>query len=127
MYFIWDTRKIKMLSKILNADWNLVFDKIGTIVVDRRFWLTFVFPVVFALGLFPELAARNPELLSDQAVGWAELVVGTVIPFISVLVLNNSWTKRAPSGLNFKETAGEVKIKQEDLLKALSDMFGTSK
>jgi len=110
-----------MLNKLINADWKLVFDKVGTVLVDRRFWLTFVFPVVFSIGLFPKLAEADPEVLSDSAVAWAELLVGTLVPLLSALILNSSWTKRAPSGLNFKEPKSDSDVLAEAVIKAIKE------
>lgn len=103
------------MNRIRNAKWSLVFDKVGTILVDRRFWLNFVFPVIFALGIFPHVTEANAENLSDQAVGWSELIVGTVVPILSAYVLGNSWTKRPPSGLGFKELISELGTTLRDL------------
>lgn len=107
-----------------NINWKLVLDKVGTVIVDRRFWVS-----LFTAGLLvfgsPEVLG-NVDSLSDQAVEVSQAIVqiiGMLVPFITLI---GSWTKRAPSGLNFKETTTAVKIKKEDLLEALQDMFGTS-
>ncbi len=99
------------------VDWKLVLDKFGTIIVDRRFWLKFVIPTAMALGIFPFLANANAETLSDQAVSWATLIVGSVVPVVSAWLLSSDWTKRAPSGLGFKEVISEV----EDFVKTITD------
>lgn len=104
-----------MLSKLKNANWKLIFDKVGTILVDRRFWLKFVFPTVFALGLFPQLADANAEQLTDQAIGWVKLIVEVVIPVLSAYLLGVDWTKRPPSGLEFKELSSELNAKLREL------------
>jgi hypothetical protein len=100
-------------------NWKLVLDKVGTVLVDRRFWLEWVFPIVFAFGFFPYITESNSEFMADQAVGWAELLVQTLVPIVSTFKLGTSWSKRAPSGLNFKEISSEV----EELVAHLSDMM----
>ena len=101
-----------MFSKF---NWELIVGKIGTVLVDRRFWFEWFFPVVLALRVFPWLADKDVGTLSDQAVEWAKLVVALLVPIVSSLHLGQSWTKRPPSGLGYKDIAAEMASKLRDL------------
>ena len=103
------------MEKIKSIKWSLIFDKVGTVVWDRRFWQIFLFPTLFSLGLFPQLAEANTEYLTDQAIGWSRIIMESVVPVLSAYLLGNSWTKRPPSGLGFKELISELGSTLRDL------------
>ena len=75
------------MNKLKNANWKLLFDKAGTILVDRRFWLRFVFPTVIALGVFPYLAGTNAEYLSDQAFKLYANSIQNALPLNNLLIV----------------------------------------
>lgn len=105
------------MNRILNANWKFVVDKLGTILVDRRFWEMFIFPTIFSLGLLPYLQDKDVVQLSEEAVAWAALLV----PIISSFLLGISWTKRAPSGLGFKDVKTESDVLAEAVIKAIKE------
>lgn len=107
------------MNKLLNAEWGLVFDKVGTVIIDRRFWVG-SFTSIFLVFGSPELLG-NAETLGDQAVEIATIImqfVGLILPGLSVI---NSWTKRAPSGLGFKELKSESDVLAEAVIKAIKE------
>lgn len=83
-----------------NVNWKLIFDKVGTVIVDRRFWIN-LFTLAAILFGFPQLT-DNAEGLSDQAVSIANLIVQAVALIAIPFNLTMSWTKRSPSGLDYK-------------------------
>lgn len=107
------------MNRLRNANWALILDKVGTVLVDRRFWQQFVIPTAIAIGLFPYLVDKDAVQLSDQAVAWSKLIVETFVPIVSAHMLSNSWTKRAPTGLDFKGQKTESDQLAETLLEAI--------
>lgn len=102
-----------------NINWKLVFDKVGTVIVDRRFWVSLFTTVILVFGT-PELLG-NVDSLSDQALEVTQLIVQVLGMILPLLNLVNSWTKRAPSGLGFKEVQTESDILAEAVIKAIKD------
>ena len=107
------------MNKILNADWKLVFDKLGTVLVDRRFWPAIITGVLLIFGT-PE-ALDNVEGLSAEAESYTQLILqflGVVIPYLK---LTDAWTKRSPSGLGFKEITSETDVLSAAVIKAIKE------
>lgn len=90
----------------MDINWKLIFDKLGTIVVDRRFWIN-LFTLLAILFGFPQLADQA-EGLSDQAIALATLIVQAVSLIVIPLQLVWSWTRREPSGLSYKSPLSQV-------------------
>lgn len=110
------------MNKLSNIQWQLIFDKVGTVLVDRRFWQLFVIPTAVAVGLFPYLTPDNTSVMSEQAVKISELVVAATVPILSSWLVGTSWTKREPSGLKYKEPKPETDVLAEAVIKALKDV-----
>lgn len=83
-----------------------ILEKLGTIVVDRRFIASVVSLVVLFLGV-PESTAKNYV----EAIG----------PIIALLGLLASWTVRPPSGLNYKSLVDNI----EDFADLLNERYGS--
>lgn len=98
-----------------NFNWKLVLDKVGTVIIDRRFWVSLFSVIVLVFGTDQMLG--NVDALSDQAVELSSLLLKFMGVFVVPVLLGNSWTKRAPSGLGFKEVNSEV----EAFVKTLSE------
>jgi hypothetical protein len=99
-----------------SINWKAILDKVGTVLVDRRFWVSLFTTIILVFGS-PELL-DNAETLGDQAVEVAQIImqfVGMILPFLNLV---NSWTKRAPSGLRFKESQTDL---VEQLLEAIKE------
>lgn len=99
-----------------NIKWMLVLDKVGTVIVDRRFWAGLFTSLILVFG--PSELLGNTDSLSNQAVEITTAIVrfvGIILPFLSLMA---SWTKRPPSGLRFKDTASEANEFVEKLLEA---------
>ena len=88
----------------------LVLDKIGTILVDRRFLGTFLLPVVGLFVVLPQTVDAQTELIESIIT----LVQGVGL-VLCALGLQMSWTERPPSGLSFKEIDSEWKKVKEAL------------
>jgi hypothetical protein len=87
----------------------LVLDKIGTVLGDRRFWVTFALPLLILWGVLPT-TVNNTETVNSIMV----LVQG-IGTLLTALGLQQSWTERPPSGLSFKEIDSEWKKVKEAL------------
>lgn len=89
-----------------NIQWQLVLDKVGTILIDRRFWVAVLTIIAVVFGL-PEY---DTDKLSDEALDWVT-VVGRLVALIVVpMGLTVSWTKRPPSGTRFKEQSEVTEV-----------------
>lgn len=92
---------------------QLVLDKVGTIVVDRRFWVS-LFTLLSIIFGIPELA-NNANYLSGEALDLVVLVAQILglllVPFGLVI----SWANRPPSGLNYKEAVSQLAQDLRDL------------
>jgi hypothetical protein len=90
--------------------------KLGTVLNDRRFWIS-VLTVGVLLGLLP--ATMNAEAKADELVA-AVLAITQGLGILTVAAMQlYSWTKRPPSGKSF---AQEKKLAEEvgdALLKAI--------
>jgi len=85
--------------------------KIATVLVDRRFWMS-VFIVFASLsGIFglseDQVAAVRKAIGEDgeAAAVFFEKVIEVLAVLIAVVTTIVSWTKRPPSGLEFRENA----------------------
>lgn len=102
---------------MLKSNLWLAIQKLGTLGVDRRLIAFFVIVVLTVVG-YPYLLDRAGSLdqqyldIAYIAVTGAELALG--LP-----VLLWSFTKRPPSGLNWKELPTEL----EQLIPILSEIF----
>jgi hypothetical protein len=81
-----------------NNSW-LAIQKIGTLLVDRRFWM-YLISLGVILGVLPKTA--NADELGDAWVDGIMLVVQGATVLLNTLVLLYSYTKRPPSGLEYK-------------------------
>lgn len=87
-----------------NNTWLFV-QKLGTLLVDRRF-IAYIISLGIMLGLIP--AATDAEALSNQTVDAILLIMQGATALLGVLVLVYSWTKRPPSGLDYKKLPVEL-------------------
>jgi len=107
------------VNKILNANWKLIWDKVGTVLVDRRFWPSILTAVLLVFGT-PE-ALDNVDGLSAEAESYTQLILqflGVVIPYLK---LTDAWTKRSPSGLGYKEVTSETDMLSAAVIKAIKE------
>lgn len=96
-----------------NINWKLILDKIGTVAVDRRFWVAVLTLVGILLGL-PQLA-DNADSLSAELVD-AIILIAQILGLIFIPTgLTLSWANRPPSGLRFKEPSAELTNRLRDL------------
>lgn len=102
-----------------NNTWLFV-QKLGTLLVDRRFW-AYLLSLGIMLGVVP--ATADKEALSNQTVDAILLVMQGATALLGVLVLVYSWTKRPPSGLDYKKLPTEI----ETLLPILKELFKDNK
>lgn len=98
-----------------NNSWLFV-QKVGTLLVDRRFWV-YLLSLGIMLGVVP--ATADKEALSTQTVDAILLVAQSATAVLGILVLVYSWTKRPPSGLDYKKLPTEV----EKVLPVLIDLL----
>lgn len=98
----------------------LFLEKVGTVLADRRFWVTAVM-IVTSLGgiLLPKSAVDQFGALvgKDGEAGAlaARQVIEALIAVVGFLYLIKSWTVRSPSGLGTKK-------KPTDLEKTLKEL-----
>lgn len=79
--------------------------KLGTVLIDRRFWM-YLLSLGVIIGLVP--ATVDTEKMSNDLVGALELIMAGVTALGGLVMLVYSWTKRPPSGMNYKPEINEV-------------------
>jgi hypothetical protein len=89
-----------ILKEIKRGTMEDVLAKIYTVLIDRRLWISLMTVVGLIFGV-PELA-ENADSTSSEIVDAIVLIVQSVGSLITTFGLLYSWTKRAPSGKNFR-------------------------
>ncbi len=94
----------------------LAISKFGTLLVDRRFW-AWVISMGVVIGFVP--ATADAKALSDQTVSAILMILQGATMLLGMLALVYSWTKRPPSGLDYKKLPTEL----EELIPILTDLM----
>ncbi|HMN10712.1 MAG TPA: hypothetical protein PKD55_00135 [Bellilinea sp.] len=88
--------------------------KVGTILVDRRAIVTSLFVALLAFGGLFGLSPEQQEMLAESIgdlytalVVSIESVASLFAAGLAVYKLIDSWTKRPPSGLDYKEAEAQ--------------------
>ncbi len=93
--------------------------KLVTLLVDRRL-IAYVAVVIGTVAGFPQLA-DNADALNDQAVQAVTLIVQGATILVGLISLLHSWTKRAPSGLDFDKIVYDRTKEIERIFEILKD------
>lgn len=88
---------------------TIFVNKLGTVLIDRRFWAGATVVTMSLLGVFgvsEETLARIEEMAGEDGATIAlfmETLVPWVISLLVALKVIDSWTFRPPSGARYKE------------------------
>jgi hypothetical protein len=84
-------------------------EKIGTVLVDRRFWvavLAIILTLGGAFGFSEDQLRQIGDAFGDDGEGIAsffEQVIKVIVTIIAAVKVISSWTERPPSGLDHKD------------------------
>jgi len=95
--------RIKTILLNLWKGSGITLDKIGTVLIDRRFWIVVLSVLASAFGL-PKLVEHREEL-SQTLVQVASLIINAIVLLVGMFKLIDSWTVRPPSGTQYRESA----------------------
>lgn len=102
---------------------TIFINKLGSVLIDRRFWAGASVVILSLLGVFgvgEETLARIRDLAGDDGAAIA-LLMETLVPWIISLLVAmkviDSWTERPPSGTSYREvlpTRPEIDVDMVD-------------
>lgn len=84
-------------------------EKIGTVLVDRRFWvavLAIILTLGGAFGFSEDQLQQIKDAFGEDGEGIAsffEQVIKVIVVIIAAVKVISSWTERPPSGLDHKD------------------------
>lgn len=84
-------------------------NKLGTVLVDRRFWAAVAMIVISLAGAFgvsQENLDRINEAFGEEGETiaiLAESIIGAIVVLVSGVKVIGSWTQRPPSGLDYEK------------------------
>jgi hypothetical protein len=84
-------------------------EKIGTVLVDRRFWvavLAIILTLGGAFGFSEDQLRQIKDAFGEDGEGIAlffEQVIKVIVVIIAAVKVISSWTERPPSGLDHKD------------------------
>lgn len=88
------------MTTLLNGI-RVFLEKLGTMIIDRRL-LFYIFVVVGTVLGLPQLT-DNADTLNKELVDAITLIIQGVTAIVGLVTLLISWTKRPPSGQNYRE------------------------
>lgn len=104
--------------------------KLGTVLVDRRFWAAAAVVVLSVLGVFgvDEATIQRVRDLAGEdgaaVVAVMEKLVPALISLLVTMKLIDSWAERPPSGIAYKEVLETKKKSSETRLREILDDLG---
>jgi len=106
----------KLMEQIL-----VFFKKLGTVLIDRRFW-SYLFLLGITLGVIP--ATMDADQTANEVVTAVELIVQGATALAGFVALVLSWTKRPPTGMNYQPVPPEVLDVASAILKEIKAAKG---
>lgn len=97
-------RRLTLNEKIIKT-----LNKIGTVLVDRRFWVAFSVVVITLGGMFGFSQNQLDQITKalgpdgEGAAIFFEQLIKVLVTIYTAIRLIGSWAERAPSGLDYQE------------------------